>query len=134
VTVELSEAQLERLADLIAERLRPDVPGERRGGALVDAAAVAEALGVSRQTIYSHAAELGGERVGTGPRARWRFDLEAARAAMASCSTSSVPGVAPASADGASEPPRARRRRRLPNGLPPAGAILSSRPQSGAPS
>ena len=42
---------------------------------LVDAAAVAEFLAVSRDYVYAHAAELGARRLGTGPRARLRFDL-----------------------------------------------------------
>ena len=42
--------------------------------ALIDAAEVARRLGVSREYVYDHAAELGAERLGTGPRARLRFD------------------------------------------------------------
>ncbi|MDQ3647482.1 MAG: hypothetical protein M3433_02655 [Actinomycetota bacterium] len=43
---------------------------------LVDAATVADALGVSRAYVYANAADLGALRLGTGPRARLRFDLE----------------------------------------------------------
>jgi len=41
--------------------------------ALVDAASVAEHLGVSRDYVYEHADDLGARRLGSGPRARLRF-------------------------------------------------------------
>jgi hypothetical protein len=40
---------------------------------LLDAATLAERLGVSREFVYDHAKELGGEQLGNGPRGRWRF-------------------------------------------------------------
>jgi hypothetical protein len=55
---------------------------------LVDAKTLARALGVSRDCVYAHAAELGGERVGGGPRGRLRFDLDQALAAWTSRSVS----------------------------------------------
>lgn len=51
---------------------------------LVDAATVADALGISRDWVYAHAQELGGARVGAGPRGRLRFDLNRALAAWRS--------------------------------------------------
>ena len=74
VTFTLSSDQLPVLADIVAERLHA-TPARR----LVDAATVAAALGVSRDWVYDHAAELGGIRAGNGDRPRWRFDLEQAR-------------------------------------------------------
>jgi hypothetical protein len=47
----------------------------------VDAATLARILGVSRDSIYEHADELGAVRIGDGPRARLRFDVERATAA-----------------------------------------------------
>ena len=44
---------------------------------LVDAQAVADALGVARSYVYEHAQELGAVPLGTGPKPRLRFDLEA---------------------------------------------------------
>jgi hypothetical protein len=41
---------------------------------LVDAAAVAQMLGVTRGWVYEHAGELGAIRLGTGTRPRLRFD------------------------------------------------------------
>jgi hypothetical protein len=49
---------------------------------LVDASALAAELGVSRDFVYEHSAELGALRLGSGPRARLRFDAAAARAAL----------------------------------------------------
>jgi hypothetical protein len=43
---------------------------------LVTAAVVAQRLGVSRGWVYEHAAMLGVRRLGSGPKARLRFDLE----------------------------------------------------------
>jgi len=63
------EAIARRVAALIA-------PAQRR---LVDAAELAEHLGVKRGWVYAHAAVLGGVRLGSGPRAPLRFDIEVAR-------------------------------------------------------
>lgn len=73
--VTLSDAQLDRIAERVAEHLRPsEVSGPPAG--LVDAPTVAQALGVSVKSIYRHAAELGAVRVGR----RLRFDLARALA------------------------------------------------------
>ncbi len=45
-------------------------------GRWVDAATIAERLGVSRDYVYSRADELGGRRLGAGPKARLRFRIE----------------------------------------------------------
>jgi hypothetical protein len=75
----LDDDQLERLADLIFERLsRP--PTTR--GPLVDARELARLLGVSRAVIYERSRELGAVRLGTGERARLRFDPELAMQAL----------------------------------------------------
>jgi hypothetical protein len=72
--------------------------GADRARSMVDAATLAAELGLTRQTVYQHAAELGGVRVGSGERARWRFDLEAAKAAMGRLASkrSQAPDLAPA--------------------------------------
>jgi hypothetical protein len=74
----LAAAIAEHLADLLHHR-----PPVR----LVDAATLAAALGVSRDFVYAHANELGGERIGSGPRGRLRFDLDKA---LAACTPSPV--------------------------------------------
>lgn len=75
LTVELTPEQLDVVAQRVAALLQPAVPTVVP---LVDARTVAQALGVSRDTVYARAEELGGQRVGDGERPRWRFDLEKA--------------------------------------------------------
>ena len=67
---------LERLAELVADRLaaRLTETTQTVRHELVDAAAIARLTGLSRDTIYARAVELGGIRVGSGPRPRLRFD------------------------------------------------------------
>jgi hypothetical protein len=79
VQVELTDRQLERLADLLAERLRPPAgtgpPAEVRP--LLTALELAARFGVDAKSIYRHALELGGTKVGRS----WRFDPDRALAA-----------------------------------------------------
>lgn len=125
-------ALVEVIAVRVVELLREGASSSSRGDVgLVDAQTVALALGISRQTVYSQAERLGGRRIGDGPRARWRFDLETARTAGVRLAGRQLSSEN-ASADAASEGKRGRRRRRMPNGLPPAGSILASRPLDGA--
>lgn len=109
----LEPDQLVELADLVAERLAGCLGGGAREASssdgLVDAAAVARALGVGRDYVYRHAARLGGRRVGEGPRPRWRFDLEVALARGASGSAGREHEGAQTGA--ATSIPRVRRRR-----------------------
>jgi DNA-binding CsgD family transcriptional regulator len=130
----LAELIAERAAERAVEILCESGGGE---GRLVDAATVAAELGLTRATVYQHAERLGGRRIGDGPRARWRFDLDAARASGGRCGSDRSQALATASeasAGGESEAaPRAaagRRARRLPNGLPPAGSVLAVRPST----
>ncbi len=100
----LHPADLEALADLIAERLAsrplsgpegreesPD-PGAGLGapqaprdtpGALLTAAQVAARFGVKAEWVRDHAAELGAIPLGTGPRPRLRFDAQRVADALA---------------------------------------------------
>jgi hypothetical protein len=78
--------------------------GNALGAALVDAQTLADRLGVSRAFIYEHADELGALRLGSGPRARLRFDVASAIACYAG-RESPAADAAPAKA------PRRRRKR-----------------------
>ena len=80
----LTTEDIERVAQRAAELMRDEFAAllearafDRAPG-LVDAEAVATALGVSRKFVYSRVAQLGGRRVAGGPL---RFDLSAALAA-----------------------------------------------------
>ena len=80
IALTLTDDQLDALADAVAERLESKVSnalGTSPQG-LVDAQTVADALGLGRETVYDHAGELGGVRIGDGQRPRWRFNLQTA--------------------------------------------------------
>jgi excisionase family DNA binding protein len=68
-------AQLERER---AQRLYADSADAKnaREGRLLTPAELAKWLNVDRSYVYEHAAELGAQRLGNGPKARLRFDLE----------------------------------------------------------
>jgi hypothetical protein len=81
--VRLDADQLDRLADLIAARLRPAAHGQ-----LVDAETLAADLGVSRAYVYAHADQLGARRLdGAGRGRRVRFDPAEALAAFRTLAT-----------------------------------------------
>jgi hypothetical protein len=117
----LAAAIAEHLADLLHHRPRVR---------LVDAATLATALGVSRDFVYAHANELGGERIGSGPRGRLRFDLDQALAACAPKPTGEESPAPPK--------PAAKRRRRKPTSgatrlLPIRGTTPSLQASQGRP-
>jgi hypothetical protein len=68
------EATAQKLLEIIA------TPPTTFG--LIGARELAEGLGVSLDYVYAHAAELGAMRLGSGPKARIRFDLDRAREAL----------------------------------------------------
>ena len=109
---EITPENIERIAQRVAQLLRHEhadhVPDPAPAG-LVDASRLAKHLGLTRAWIYEHAHELGAIRVGSGPRARLRFDLATATAALAARSANDPrSGQAP----GATTGPQLRRRRR----------------------
>jgi DNA-binding transcriptional ArsR family regulator len=86
----LVDAVAHRVLELLAERDAP--PGRSR---LVSAGELAELLGVSRDTVYHHAEDLGAVRLGAGDGSRsehggrrLRFDVEQAIAAWTARQTS----------------------------------------------
>jgi hypothetical protein len=64
---------------------------------------------VSRDAVYAHAEELGGMRIGNGPRGRLRFDLDVALQGSTHRSTGEDPGD-PKSSSRAGKTTRQRRR------------------------
>jgi hypothetical protein len=68
------------IAPMVAEELRSSELGTTRR--LLDAGELAAELGVSREFVYRHSAELGAHKLGDGKRAHLRFDPERAKAAM----------------------------------------------------
>jgi hypothetical protein len=83
VAFDIEEIQpvAERIAELVAST--PPTVG------LVDAQDLAQELGVARDWVYANAERLGAVRLGSGPRARLRFDIEQAREALAAGSQDS---------------------------------------------
>lgn len=78
----LSAGDIEAIADATATRLAEIVRAGPATFGLVDARQLAHELAVSLDYVYAHAAELGGMRLGSGPKARIRFDLDHARQAL----------------------------------------------------
>ncbi len=66
------------LVDAVALRVVELLDARRDPRQLVDAETLAARLGISRSTVYDHAAELGAVEVGTGQRPRLRFDPQMA--------------------------------------------------------
>jgi hypothetical protein len=76
----LDRQDIEAVAVRVVELLeRHEAPSSPR---LVDAAELARRFGMERSWVYSHAAELGAVRLGTGPNARLRFDPSLAAKAL----------------------------------------------------
>ncbi len=78
----LTDGDVEAIAEATAARLAEIVSGAPGSFALVDARQLARDLGVSLDYVYAHATELGAMRLGSGPKARIRFDLDRARQAL----------------------------------------------------
>lgn len=78
--MQLDADDIEQIANRVADLLRSNQPsGTSR---YVDAATLADELGVDRDWIYAHAGQLGAIRLG-GPRGRLRFDRHQALANLA---------------------------------------------------
>lgn len=73
--VRLDRDDIEAIADRVVERL---ADGDRRGVSvgLATAADVAERYGVTPSWVYANKKRLGAVKLGEGPKARLRFDLE----------------------------------------------------------
>ena len=114
----LSPEAIEQIAQRVVELLRGE--GEQKAqqtpGPLLDAGELAQRLGVKREWVYEHARELGAVRLGDGPKARLRFDPEAAKRVL---EKRRRPAGSPDPSNAAVEPRPARRRRRRPQGAVP---------------
>jgi hypothetical protein len=78
----LTDGDVKAIAEATATRLAEIVSAAPGTFALVDARQLARDLGVSLDYVYAHATELGAMRLGSGPKARIRFDLDRARQAL----------------------------------------------------
>ena len=75
----LSAGDVEAIAEATARKLAEFVGERGKTFGLVGPRELAEGLGVSLDYVYAHATELGAMRLGSGPKARIRFDLDGAR-------------------------------------------------------
>ena len=110
----LDDDDIEAVAARVVQLLRSEQRA-RAGPDFVDAATLAEMLGVDRDWVYANARKLGAVRLGDGPKARLRFDVARARAGLATDEHEHQPPP--------DKPPRRARGR--PRGRPlPAGVQL----------
>lgn len=123
----LDGAYVEAIAQHVAKLIRDDAREEARNR-LVDAATLASELGVERSWVYEHANELRPIRLGTGPKARLRFNVLTVRIVLTAQhiverrSSLSVNG-----ADGRAAARRHARRSGTPK--PTVGRVLAVRPR-----
>jgi len=78
----LAPGDVEAIAEATAQKLLAIITTPPTTFGLVGARELAEGLGVSLDYVYAHATELGAMRLGSGPKARIRFDLDRARQAL----------------------------------------------------
>lgn len=114
----LDQEDVEAIARRVAELLGPTEAG------LTDARGIADQLGVTRGWVYANADRLGAVRLGRGPKARLRFDLQRAQGA--------VRAIAEQEEAKAQAPPQRQARRRpnssqKTNGLAPGAQLLRGR-------
>jgi len=85
VEVGLTQETLEALAQGIAQRVTQllEERDSQRQPELLTAGELARKLRVERSWVYRHRHLLGGERIGDGPKAQWRFELDTARRRLA---------------------------------------------------
>ncbi len=74
--VRLDDVSVEAVAQRVAELLAARPPAQPHQSRLLSATELAKELGVERSWVYEHAIELGGIRIGDGPRPRLRFPSE----------------------------------------------------------
>ena len=86
--VQVNPALIEAIARRVAELIRGELGLPSR---LLSPSEVAALLRVSRTWVYEHADELGAVRLGTGPRARLRFDASRVSSAISSGASNGTP-------------------------------------------
>ncbi len=78
----LDDEDIDAIAERVARLLEASTPSAYR---LLEPKQLADALNVSLDYVYAHADYLGAMRLGDGPKARLRFDLDSAKKAMQEC-------------------------------------------------
>jgi hypothetical protein len=119
------EAVAQRVVELIHADNRADI-----GDRLVDAATLAGELGVERSWVYEHAHELHPIRLGSGPRARLRFNPRIVRGTLVARSFAEQ--AERASVNAGRRPPNPRRDRKRATRSATVGRVLAVRPRGEA--
>ena len=78
----LTADDVHAIAHAVAHEIAEVVATRSNTFGFVDARELAEELDVSIDYVYAHATELGAMRLGSGPKARIRFELDRAREAF----------------------------------------------------
>lgn len=81
VAVDLTPQAVEQVAQRVAHLLQHKHLQQQPE--LITAGELARRLRVQRPWIYKNRRLLGGQRIGDGPKAQWRFDLDTAKTALA---------------------------------------------------
>jgi hypothetical protein len=116
---QVDQGLVEAIALRVVELLDDDGRSARADADLIDATELARRLGMERSWVYSHAAELGAVRLGSGPNARLRFDPERATKVLNPVGEPSV------QTEPERRPPQRRSRRRRGPLLPVKGCAVS---------
>jgi hypothetical protein len=72
--VDLPAVTIDAIARRVVELLDDQLAGAKEPAALIDVGELARRTGISRTWIYTHALDLGAIRLGSGPKARLRFN------------------------------------------------------------
>ena len=80
IAVDLTSQAVEQVAGRVVQLLHGQQQREEQQ--LISAGELALYLGVARPWIYKHRHLLGGQRIGQGPKAPWRFDRQTALQAL----------------------------------------------------
>lgn len=79
MTVDLSPVSIEAIARRVVELLEEQRPTP---SGLLSVSELAKHLKLNRSWVYEHATDLGAIRLGDGPKARLRFDLQTTTEAL----------------------------------------------------
>ncbi len=104
----LDPADVQAIAERVAELLATEPPGQDGRVRYLDATQLAWVLGVEREWVYIHAQQLGAIRL-SGTKGRLRFDLQHVQRTLAAPNQEAPPPVRRPACSG--------RRRRQPKGL-----------------